>query len=321
MADVNMGALLATTLKNYNETLVDNIHKGNALFLMLKKKGAIKMLDGGERIVQPLMYAKNDTARSYSGWDPLLVTPQEGIDAAEYNWKQASAAIAISGEELRKNSGSKTKIIDLLDARVKQAEMSIKEEIGTEIQSDGTGNGSKDITGLKAMISDSGTYGGINSATYTWWKATKESTAATTIAIWRTQFNSASIDGNDHPDLISTTQAIYEGYEAKLTQNANYVSYQTPGQGSKTLGDAGYQALEFKGQPLIWDALIPTGYVWFLNLSHMKLAVHSDANFKITDKLQPVNQDGFVRHILFMGNLTCDRRKSFSYCDSVTSFT
>ena len=50
MADVNVGALLATTLKNYNKTLVDNIHKGNALFLLLKKKGAIKELDGGERI-------------------------------------------------------------------------------------------------------------------------------------------------------------------------------------------------------------------------------------------------------------------------------
>ena len=105
MADVNMGALLATTLKNYNDTLVDNIHKGNALFLLLKKKGAIRMEDGGERIVQPLMYAKNDTARSYDGWDQLLVTPQEGIDAAEYNWKQYSAAIAINGKEMRQNAG------------------------------------------------------------------------------------------------------------------------------------------------------------------------------------------------------------------------
>jgi len=320
MADVNMGALLATTLKNYNEKLVDNIHKGNALFLLLKKQGAIKEESGGERIVQPIMYAKNDTAASYSGWDQLLVTPQEGIDAAEFNWKQYSTSITISGEELRKNAGSKTRVLNLLDARVKQAEMSIREKIGEGIQSDGTGNGSKDLTGLKAMVSSTGTYGGINSATYPWWAATKESTAATTLAIWRTQFNSASIDGQDTPSLIATTQSVYELYEGKLTYNANYVSFQTKGEGEKVLGDAGYQTLGFKGKPVIWDSLIPAGYVWFLNLNHMKLVVHKDANFAVTDKLQPVNQDGFVRHILFMGNLTCDRRKSFSYCDSVTSF-
>jgi hypothetical protein len=266
------------------------------------------------------MYGKNDTARSYSGWDQLLVTPQEGIDAAEYNWKLTSVAIAISGEELRKNAGSKTRIINLLDARVKQAEMSVREEIGTQIQSDGTGNGSKDITGLKAMVAASGTYGGINSSTYTWWQSTVDATAATTLAIWRTQFNSASIDGQDTPDLIATTQTIYELYEGKLTYNANYVSFQTRGEGEKLLGDAGFQALGFKGKPVVWDALIPSGYIYFLNLNHMKLVVHRDANFAVTDKLQPVNQDGFVRHILFMGNLTCDRRKSFSVCTSVTSF-
>lgn len=315
-----MGALLATTLKNYSATLTDNIHKGNALFLLLKKKGAIKELEGGERIVEPLMYGKNDTARSYSGWDQLLVTPQEGIDAAEFNWKQYSASIAISGEELRKNAGSKTRIINLLDARVKQAEMSIREEIGTGIFSDGTGNGSKDLTGLRAMVLASGTYGGINSATYPFWQSTVDATAATTLAIWRTQFNSASIDGSDTPDLVVTTQTVYEGYEAKLTNNANYVSFQTPGPGTKTLGDAGFQALEFKGKPVVWDSLCPSGYVYFLNLNHMKLVVHADANFKVTDKLQPVNQDGFVRHILFMGNLTCNRRKSHSVCTSVTSW-
>lgn len=307
-----MGALLATTLKNYNKTLVDNIHKGNALFLLLKKKGAIKELDGGERIVQPLMYGKNDTARSYSGWDQLLVTPQEGIDAAEFNWKQYSASIAISGEELRKNSGSKTRVLDLLEARVKQAEMSLKEEIGTGIWSDGTGNGSKDLTGLRAMVTNSGTYGGINSTTYPWWTANVDATATQTLALMRTSFNNASIDGNDTPDLLVGTQAVYEGYEAKLTSFNSVVSIQTKGEGEKTLGDAGYQTLGFKGKPVIWDSLCPTYGLYYLNLNHMKLVVHSDANFKITDKLAPVNQDGFVRHILFMGNLTCDRRKSFS---------
>ena len=44
----------------------------------------------------------------------------------------------------------------------------------------------------------------------------------------------------------------------------------------------------------------------------MKLVVHRDANFEVTDFVKPENQDAKVAQILFMGNLTCDRRKSFS---------
>ncbi len=49
MADVNVGLLLSTTLKNYRKTLKDQIHKSNAVFFRLKDVGAIKTLDGGER--------------------------------------------------------------------------------------------------------------------------------------------------------------------------------------------------------------------------------------------------------------------------------
>lgn len=314
MADVNLGLLLSTTLKKHRKSLVDNIHKSNAVFFALKSNGAIKEEDGGERIVQPLMYGKNDTARSYSGYETLDVTPQEGIDSAEYNWKQYSASIAISGEEERKNGGS-SKIIDILDARVKQARMSLTEELSTGLFSDGTGNGSKDLTGLDAMVSASGTYGGINSATYTWWQAYVDSTSeALSLADMRTAFNSASLGGKDTPDLIVTTQTLFEKYESLLTTN-----YQTMSAGTKKLGDAGFQALEFKGQPLVWDELCTSTNMYFLNTNHMKLVVHKDANFETTDFVKPENQDARVAQILFMGNLTCDRRKSFALLSGKTA--
>lgn len=307
MADVNVGLLLSTTLKNYRKKLVDNIHKSSAIFYYLKENGGFKTESGGERIVQPLMYGKNTTASSYSGYEQLDTTPQEGIDSAEYNWKQYSVSITISGEEERKNGGS-SKIIDILEARTKQAEMSLTEQLTTGIFSDGTGNGSKDLTGLKAMVSDSGTYGGINSSTYTWWQASIDSDAeALSIADMRTQYNNASIGGRDTPNLLVTTQTLYEKYEALLT-----TTYQTMAAGTKKLADAGFQVLEFKGKPIVWDELCPTGHVFYLNTNHMKMVVHSKANFDVTDFVKPENQDARVAQILFMGNFTCDRRKSFA---------
>jgi hypothetical protein len=311
MADVNMGVLLSTTLKNYRNTLVDNIFKSNAVFNMLKSKGAVKELDGGERIVVPLMYGKNTTAGSYSGYDPLDTTPQTGIDAAEYNWKQYSVSITISGEEERKNNGSKTRIINLLEAKTKQAELSLREALGEGLFSDGTGNGSKDLTGLKAMVDDSGTYGGIASGTYTWWQAKTDEDATTlSIAIMRALFNDCSTGGSDTPDLLVTTQAVYQFYEALLTNFNGNVSYFTPSEDQKKLGDAGFQSLGFKGRPLVWDELCTTGYMYMLNTKHFNLTIHSDANFKVTPFIKPENQDARVAQVLFMGNITCDRRKS-----------
>lgn len=314
MADPNLGFMLSTTLKKYRKTLVDNIHNSNAIFYALKEAGAIKMEDGGERIVQPVMYAVNSTAGSYSGYDELDVTPQDGIDAAEFNWKQYSASISISGEEQRKNKGRKEKIIDILQARTDQAELSLTQELVSGIFSDGTGNSSKDLTGFKAMILDSGTYGGIASGTHTWWKSTVDSDSeALTIGDMRKSFNSASLGGKDSPDLIVMSQTLYEKYESFLTNTGTYTqAFSTPTDKRKKMGDAGFQNLEFKGVPVVWDDAITATYVYYLNTRHMKLVVHEDSNFETTDFVKPENQDALVAQILFMGNLTCDRRKSFS---------
>lgn len=82
-------------------------------------------------------------------------------------------------------------------------------------------------------------------------------------------------------------------------------------EGTKKLGDAGFQVLEFKGQPIVWDELCNSGVMYFLNTNHMNLSVHKDANFEVSDFVKPENQDARVAQILFMGNLTCDRRSSF----------
>lgn len=322
MADVNVGLLLSTTLKNYRKTLVDNIHKSSALFYWLKTHDGIKEETGGERIVTPLMYGKNTTAGSYSGYDSLDTTPQAGIDSAEYNWKQYSVSITISGEEERKNSGS-NKIIDVLEARTKQAEMSLTEELNTGVFSDGTGNGNKQLTGLAAMVAATGTYGGINSSTYTWWQSFVDSTSeALSLADMRTAFNTAGVGGKDTPNIIVTTQTLYEKYESLLTyvsatNVAGSMAFNT--EGTKKLGDAGFQALAFKGVPIVWDELCTSLGMYFLNTRHMKLVVHKDANFKVSDFVKPENQDARVAQVLFMGNLTCDRRKSFGLLSGKTA--
>lgn len=319
--DPNLGVILSTTLKKYRKTLTDNIHKSNAVFLQLKENGGIKTEDGGERIVEPLMYGKNTTAGSYDGYEQLDTTPQTGIDAAEFNWKQNSVSISISGKEERQNAGT-SRIVNLLDAKIKQAEMSLMEELSRQLFSDGTGNSSKDLTGLEAMVAASGTYGGINSANHTWWAASVDTASeALGLAKMRTAYNNASIGGRDVPTLIVTTQTLYESHEALFTNVAisgGGSHFSTASAGTKKMVDGGFQTQEFKGVPIVWDEQCPSGTMYFLNSRHMSLTVHKDANFETTDFVKPENQDSRTAQVLFMGNLTCNRRKSFAKLTSKT---
>lgn len=306
MADPNVGVILSTTLKKYRKTLTDNIHKSNAVFVYLKANGGMRSEDGGERIVEPLMYGKNTTAKSYDGYDSLDTTPQSGIDSAEFNWKQYSVSIAISGKEERQNAGT-SRIINLLDAKTKQAELSLMEQLSVGLFSDGTTNGGLDLTGFEAMVSNSGTYGGINSATYTWWQAGVDTaTESLGLTKMRTAFNTASVGGKDTPNLIVTTQTLFESYEGLATAN---IRLDAPA--ALKLNDLGFQTQSFKGVPIVWDEQCPSGTMYFLNTKHMGLVYHKDANFETTDFVKPENQDARVAQILWMGNLTCNRRKSF----------
>lgn len=317
--DPNVGLLLSTTLKNYRKTLTDNIFDSNAVFYQLKKGEGFREEDGGERIVEPLMYGKNSTARSYDGYESLDTTPQAGIDSAEYNWKQYSVSITISGKEERQNAGT-SRIINLLEAKTKQAEMSLTQVLSEGLFSDGTGNGGRNLTGFEAMISNSGTYGGINSATHTWWQASVESNSeALGLADMRSAYNNASIGGKDAPTLIVTSQALYESYEALFTNVAisgGGSHFSTMSAGRKQIVDGGFSSQEFKGVPMVWDEQCPSDRMYFINTKHMKLVMHKDANFKTTEFVKPENQDARIAQIFVMGNITCNRRASFALLDN-----
>src|SRR3990167_5684843 len=120
------GALLTTTLRNYQTKLRDNVSRGSQLLKWLDSKGRFTTRDGGERVSVPLMHAQNSTADIYSGYGTLDTTPHDGITSAFYDWSQLAVALAISRKEKRQNSGS-SKALDLLQAKTTQAEASIKQ--------------------------------------------------------------------------------------------------------------------------------------------------------------------------------------------------
>jgi hypothetical protein len=303
MPNVNYDTILSTTLANHMPKLIDNVFSARPIVYFLKQAGQVRTISGGSKIVLPLLYAQNSTAASYSAYDTITITPQTGITAAEYNWKQYAATIAISGIEEAQNQ-SEEQIIDLLEAKTFQAEETITEKFDQMfIQSDGTGNSGKDWLGLAKLVKDdAGTsIGGIDQTTDTWWAPGHKNTDSTalTLAQMRTAYNTVSV-GNDQPNMILTTRTLFEKYEDLLQPQERFMD-------SKT-ADGGFQNLLFKGAPIVYDNYVAAGDMFFLNTKYLRLVGHSDNWFKPTPFVRPNNQDARYAQILCYGELTISNR-------------
>ena len=310
----NVFSELATTAyRNHRSEVVDNMSNHNALYRRLMKKGKNRLEDGGISIVQPLDYANNSTYQRYSGFDPLNVQASDVLTAAEFPWRQVAVNVAASGLEIRSNSGE-NRIVNFVKAKVKNAQRSFANGFSTDMYSDGTAT--NQINGIQALVSDAGTgtVGGINSSTFTFWKNLVQSAAAplfgagitvseTTIeAFWADLYNSLT-RGTDAPDLIVASLDYFRFYEK------SQVSFKLYAKSDEAQG--GFISLKYKGADVIFDTTasgIPTAHAYFLNTDYFDIVSHQDANMEIMPELKSVNQDAIVIPILYQGNLVVTNR-------------
>lgn len=298
---------LSVSLRNYRPGLVDNIFESSPLLFRLRQNE--RLLDGGESIVEHIQYGTNPNTGSYDGWDVLPMAEGKIITSVEYNWKQYAGSVIISGKDMRKNKG-KSRMLDLLEARIKNCEDTMIDDLNALAYSDGTGNSGKDPLGLAAIVDSSGTLAGINRATYTWWQSQERSLSAESVTwgtdsdsmlgFMRNMYNRCSKGKRrKKPDLIIMTQDDFESYEGTFTEKQRYLK--------NDLADAGFETLAFKKQPVIWDEDQTAEVMHFLNTRHLKWVAHEDANFHQTPPDKPFNQDGIGQNILWMGNITCNQ--------------
>lgn len=302
---LNYDAISALTKKKYIPKLMDNFFKSHALLKLLKEKAYKEWT--GYKIVEPLIYGELANVTSYSGYDTLTYDQTTPITAAEFDWKHLVAPIIWPKTDEVQNYGSDVQVLNAIESKMQIAELTLKNKFATQVYGDGTGNSGKDITGLAAMIAATGTYGTIDSATYTWWQSQVFSNGGTarplTTRLMRKAFLALS-DGDDQPGLLITTDKLWNRYaemaEGKLTlQNKD----------SKMLADLGFQVLEFMGKPIVADKDCTAGTILLLNLNYLKLRYSPIANFAVTKVHQSDNQVAFKQEILWSGNLTCGNRR------------
>lgn len=321
MPNINVGDIVATTLRNRANVVADNVTNNNALLYKMKQRGNMKMLDGGRTIFQPILYQDSGNYKRYSGYEQLDISNRPVIDGAEYEIKFVATAASISGEEMVKNSG-KEAVLSLIEQKIAGAEAGLENGIASDIYSNGTADAGKQIGGLQLLVADTpttGTVGGINRANWTVWQnisydATTQGGASVTSANIQQYMNQVALQlvrGTDKPDLIVADTNYYNAYLTSL-QSIQRIT-------DEKMAGAGFTNLVYNGAgaatPVVLDGGsynastgytgCPANHMYFLNSKYVQLHTHRDRNFEmIGGRRQSINQDAEVRIVGWAGNMT-----------------
>lgn len=310
---LNYDSITSIVREKYIPKLVDNIYESSALLTMLREDGMV--IEGGTKITQPVLYAKNTSRGGYVGLDPHDVTPPDTRTAANYDWANYYVSLVLTGDDERKASGNDNVIINLLNTTMQEAEMSMKDQLASDIFT-----GTTYIVGLDTAIG-AGTYAGIAGGTYTWWQSTVDTTAHTATnmknstsssyvqSLFRTAWSACKHLG-EKPNLIVTSQDVFDIYEQTLQANARYPKTAR----GQFMADAGFDTVEFRGIPVVVDDFCASGTdsaCYFLNTKFMPLFFHPANNFRMTPWKVPTNADGRIAQLYFTGQLGLTNRRMF----------
>jgi hypothetical protein len=250
--------------------------------------------DGGTELVVQLEYAVNDTGAWIGAYGPYDTRPQDVLTGANFSWKQLAITVIHTTLEQLQNAGA-NRIANLYKKKMDNAEKQMTRLLSVAIWSDGT-NGLMPI-GLQAIVSTTGTLGGIDRSTATWWRANEDTTTEVLgIPRMETMYNNCSW-GNNEPKFLATTQTLYERYGA-LAQS--FQEIQRPAAGT---ADVSFEHYRFKGKPLFYDRDCPSGQMYFLNPEGFKIHCHKDWEFRVMETQKVPTQPVYVTPIQWAGNI------------------
>lgn len=255
-----------------------------------------------------------------------------------FNPKMAYKPVVIANIEMTLNQGDE-QVIDLLEVEFDSQAQSLMMVMAQNLWTGtGAGNSWDSMFNAADDATNFSTYGGKSRSTYTTIKGYYLAAAgATTLAKLATAYDAVQI-GNDTPDLIATTKAIWSTYESLLTPTvrAGYTQNGYPKMNAFGMvpttqalaGQQGFDTLFFRGTPVVKDEQIPSGKIFFMNsnyfgfkginISGLKQVnfkksndgvplgvpgrIPSTLGFNFRDMMSPVDQLAEVGHLIYAGN-------------------
>lgn len=245
----------------------------NAALRELERQGFIERQDLGQNIETPLDYRANpDTAVLAGDQDASALIKTEVITSAVYDVAQVNVPVTWTKGDEAKNAGE-TKKVDLVKGLLTNGINSHDNQLETNIFTTSTAGG-VEVNGLDTLVNSTdgtGTVGGINAGTETWWKNKFDSFVdGSDIEPSMTEIFNNCAKGSGSvlaPKLLISGAVSHALYESQLQSLQRFVD-------SKE-ADAGFKVLAFKSARYVFSHKGGTT-IYFLNPKNLKMIVSRD---------------------------------------------
>ena len=269
---------------------------------------------GVSSITVPVQGAQFVNAQ-WSDYSGSFVQPsvQQGAYNAEFDLKLMISPVPFLGMEGAVQQDAA--IIPLIEARMNDATNVMMDAMATALYTNTTNT--QQFIGLPAAVANSGTYGNIDRASYTWWKSSQY--AAGSVNPTRQnilQYISGTVKaGAEMPSFGVCGFGTWTLLAQDFVGQEQYVI--TPGAGfdGETNGpQAAFRALMVAGVPIYPDPYCPEGTVYFLNTNYLSLYIHEQGSFVFTgfESTLPNWQIGYVGAVLMIAELVNVKPKSMT---------
>lgn len=339
MANPLSNFVTSVTKQNFLPVVVDNFYVGNPLFMRLRDKR--KTWASGYQMKIPTQVLGRTQLGSYSGADVFGTAQEDVRQQFTINPSQYYANLTITGIQAAANRG-KEAIVDLLTEEFKSVGKALNDDMGIDLYLDGTGNASKDFTGLVAQVDDGtnvATFQGLSRTTYPTLKSTLNAqSGALGLDDLATDFDGAQV-AYDQPTLGITTPAVFSIIEALYVATSRYQLVQQVGrvrvsaagvmpESAGVAGNVGFTGIMFRGMPIILDDKCTSGNLYMLNENYLNIYEMApdpafvggvQEGFGWTGWKKPTNQDVIVSQLLWYGQLVGSEPRKHSRRTAITS--
>ena len=312
--------ITSITQKLILKKMTEGVFTGHVVLERFRKNQELE--EGGDQIKSPLMTV-NDTGTTggfYASRDVLPLSEYDGLSASLHEWRHIYESVVIYKPDIAKNAGV-LGVLKLIDKKVRQAELAMKQRMIKGLLSDGTASTgaltTEQFDGLRAVIASSGTYGSISSVDLATWLSYVDDNSGTLRALSQAivdkAYDQAAEEGQGAPTLGLMTKAVYTKFKGLLTGI------------QRTTRESTLNGLGHKGQALIYNGIdhhienqMPESTLFYVDEEHFKLHVHKDHNMRRQTISDLETADALLERIFLYGNTVASERKYHSRVNDIT---
>lgn len=267
------GYITSITQDHILRKVVDNVLNSNVACVRWLSKGKEWI---GETLRIPFKNAKNTSAGAFGLSDVFTTAKVNTRLSLAFDPKFYYANITLFGPEVDVNAVNEAKVVDLVRTETESTMQDAMDDVGALFYSTGAGN---NFLGVQGIVDDGtflATYAGQTRSSVTNLNSNVNTVSGPlTLALMAAQHSNAK-RGSMKPTIGITTEAHWDDYEELIQPqiSANYTILggakvtrdgTVPQGAALGPGQAGFDALMFRGMPVVADEKCNSGEFYFIN--------------------------------------------------------